>query len=295
MMPEKKSNSTLDIGEQKSGRSPAVIFLHIPKTAGTTLLSILDRQYPAQSIHSFGGDAHASVAQFKALDEQSRAQIQLLRGHMAFGLHEYLPEPVVYFTILRDPVARVISYYNYILRTPPHYLYEEVTSKKMSLHDLLDSELPLMMNDGQVRLISGVWGEPGFDEVTPVILETAKKNLADYFVVVGLMEHFDQTLCLLKENLGWEEDMTYQRLNVSKQGSKAHQLPAATVDLVKKVNQQDIALYAYAQERFAQQCAQRGPLFPLRLRQFQLQNRIKPTLKKLRSYSIRTALRARFR
>lgn len=279
---------------------PAAIFLHIPKTAGTTLLDILDRQYPPEAIHSFGGDAHASVAQFKALDEQSRAQVRLLRGHMAYGLHEYLPQPAVYFTILRDPVARVISYYNYILRTPPHYLYETVTNNNMSLQDLLESELPLMMNDGQVRLIAGVWGEPAFGQVTTGMLETAKKNLTDSFIVVGLTEQFDKTLYLLKENLNWSQPITYRQLNVAPQAAEENQIPpatasAATIKLVKRLNQHDTALYAYAQELFKQQCAQQGALFGLRVRTFQLINKYQPALKKARTYSLRTKLRSLFK
>jgi hypothetical protein len=278
--------------KQAAGQPAAAIFLHIPKTAGTTLLSILDRQYPKQAIHSFGGDAHVSVAEFKALDDESRAQIRLLRGHMAYGLHEYLPGSVVYFTVLRDPVARVISYYNYIRRTPPHYLYDVVTQQNMSLPDLLESKLPLMMNDGQVRLISGVWGEPAFGGVTEEMLEKAQKNLARSFIVVGLTERFDQTLCLLKENLNWQQDITYQRLNVSRQGLAGRGLPAAAVDLIQRVNRQDIALYAYARELFKAQCAQRGPLFPWRVRMFQLTNKYKPVLKRLRAFSVRTTLRS---
>lgn len=284
------------LSQQSHNHQPsAAIFLHIPKTAGTTLLDILDRQYPAAAIHSFGGDAHASVAQFKAMDEQSRAQIRLLRGHMAYGLHEYLPRPAPYFTILRDPVARVISYYNYILRTPPHYLYETVTSNNMSLQELLESGLPLMMNDGQVRLISGVWGEPGFGEVTPEMLETAKKNLAESFIVVGLTEQFDRTLCLLKEKLNWSQPTTYQRLNVAPHSSKKSHLPAATLDLLKRANQQDGALYAFAQELFAQQCAQQGPLFDFRVRRFQLVNKLQPAIKKVRTYSVRAKFRTLFK
>jgi hypothetical protein len=290
-MPNKKSNSIQTAGEQDNMSSPAVIFLHIPKTAGTTLLDILDRQYPPEVVHSFGADAHKSAAQFKSLDKESRRNIRLLRGHMAYGLHEYLPNPVVYFTVFREPVARVISYYNFIRRTPGHYLYDEVTSKDLSLHDPLESGLPLMMNDAQVRLISGVWGEPAFGEVSLAMLETAKKNLADSFIVVGLTEQFDKTLSLLKEKLNWQQDIAYQRLNVTGQGVTKNQLPGATVKLIKRVNRQDIALYAYAQDLFNEQCSQQGALFEFRVRYFQFLNKYQPLIKKFRTYSIRAKLK----
>ncbi len=269
-----------------------VIFLHIPKTAGTTLLNILDRQYPPEIVYSFGADAHASVAEFQALDEEKRSAIRLLRGHMAYGLHDYLPGSPNYFTVLREPAARVISYYNFIRRTPDHYLYEEVVGRDMSLYDLLQSGLPLMMNDAQVRLISGVWGEPPFGAVTPVMRQTAEKNLADSFVVVGITEQYDKTLLLLKEKLGWQQDISYERLNVSSQGATAQTLSADTIDLIKQVNQQDIALYAYAVALFQEQCAQQGAAFPLRVRRFQFLNRYGAQLEQARTYSIRAKLKS---
>lgn len=293
-MSENQSTIGLTARGTARGVRPTAIFLHIPKTAGTTLLNILDRQYAPETIHSFGGDAHASVAQFKAMDPASRTHIRLLRGHMAFGLHECLPGPSIYFTVLRDPVARVISYYRYILRTPPHYLYEEVTQKKMSLEDLLESGLPLMMNDGQVRLISGVWGEPGFGEVTPEMLERAKKNMCDAFVVTGLMEQFDRTLCLLKEVLAWKQPITNRRLNVSPQGDQKSPLSPHTIELVQRINRQDLALYRFAQALFAEQCALQGPLFDARVRLFQMQNRLRPPGDRLRTYSLRAKLRSLF-
>jgi hypothetical protein len=291
-MLDRRSNSIQTEAEQDNGNPAPVIFLHIPKTAGTTLHDILDRQYPPEEVHSFGADAHASVAQYKSLDEESRNKIRLLRGHMAFGLHEYMPNVAGYFTILRDPVSRVISYYNFIRRTPDHYLYDQVIGNDLSLHALLESGLPLMMNDAQVRLISGVWGEPAFAEVSPAMLDSAKKNLADAFIVVGLTEQFDKTLCLLKEKLNWQQDITYQRLNVSRQGMTEKQLPKATVELIKHVNRQDIALYAYAQDLFKEQCSQQGFLFGFRVRYFQFLNKYGLDIKKFRTYSIRAKLRS---
>jgi hypothetical protein len=270
------SNSFQTVAKQDNDSQPAVIFLHIPKTAGTTLLRILDRQYPPEVVHSFGADAHQSVVEYKALGEETRNKIRLLRGHMAYGLHEYLPNAAGYFTVLREPVARVISYYNFIRRTPDHYLYDEVIGKDLSLHALLESGLPLMMNDAQVRLLSGVWGEPEFGEVSLAMLETAQQNLADSFIVVGLTEQFDKTLLLLKEKLNWQQDISYQRLNVTRQGVSEKRLPKETVELIKRVNRQDIALYAYAQDLFKEQCSQQGLLFGSRVRYFQFLNKYQP-------------------
>ena len=129
------------------------------------------------------------------------------------------------------------------------------------------------------------------------MLETAQQNLADSFIVVGLTEQFDKTLLLLKEKLNWQQDISYQRLNVTRQGVSEKRLPKETVELIKRVNRQDIALYAYAQDLFKEQCSQQGLLFGSRVRYFQFLNKYQPEMdiKKLRTYSVRAKLRSLLR
>lgn len=249
-----------------------VIFPHIPKTAGTTLLNILDRHYPAPHIYSLGLDAHAAVNAFKTLPAAERRQIRLLRGHMPFGLHADLPQPSTYITVLRDPIERVVSEYYFILRTPQHYLHDMVAKNNMSLKALLESEMALMMNDGQTRLLSGVWGKAAFGDCSPADLELARQHLSQYFSVVGLTERFDETLLLLKRTLGWRQDIFYRPQNVADNHSDRQALDAGTLALVAEVNQQDLALYAHAQVLFTAQLERQSPLFPLQVKLFQWAN-----------------------
>ena len=265
--------------------NPTVIFLHIPKAAGTTLHRILERQYPPTAIFSIGSDAHTSIREFKELPDAQRAAIRLFRGHMPYGLHSYLPQPATYFTILRDPVERVISYYHYILRTPDHYLHDTVVGQKMSLKALLESGLPIMMNDTQVRLISGVWADVGFGECTPDILEMARHHLAQSFSVVGLAEQFDATLLMLKRTYGWGR-MFYVRENVGR--GRDPQIDPETLALIRQFNQLDHTLYTEAQTQFLQHQQQLGATFQARLALFRLGNQL---YQLIRTHSVRALLR----
>lgn len=264
-----------------------IIFLHIPKTAGTTLNHILDRQYPARAVHKFGPHAQASVAAFKTMPQTDKARIQLLSGHMGFGLHTAFPQAATYFTMLRDPVERVLSYYHFIHRTPDHYLYDTIVSNNMSLLECLENKIPVMMNNGQTRLLSGVWGKVGFGKCDADMLAVAQENLVKHFAVVGLMEEFDASLLLLQQAFAWE-NIFYKRRNVTKEQK---QVDEATREAVLAVNQLDLKLYAFAQELFAEQAAAQGRLFPARVRLFQLQNWLHGTYWELRRHSLRVYLR----
>src|SRR5678815_616084 len=98
----------------RTSAKPTVIFLHIPKTAGSTLDKIIDHQYKRTSIFT---RAYISMDEFKILPEAHREKIRVLRGHMHFGVHEYLPQSSIYITILRNPIDRVISHYYMVLRS----------------------------------------------------------------------------------------------------------------------------------------------------------------------------------
>jgi hypothetical protein len=283
------------MSKQSSNIPKPAIFLHIPKTAGTTLHDIIERQYAHDTIYTFGSDAHAAVKEFKNLSFAEREKIQLLRGHMAFGLHEFLPATNQYFTVLRDPVQRVISYYNFILRTPDHYLYEVVQTGNLSLFELLKSELPLMMNDAQVRLLSGVWGDVGFGEVSRAMLQTAVRNLEQYFLVVGLTKEFDKTLFLLRKSLNWRSDTYYERKNVTRQGTNQRDLSVETIDLIKQKNQMDIALYQFARSLFIRQIKDQGLLFPFKVKVFQVRNWWQPIYRQYRHYSIRSSIQSKIK
>ncbi len=90
----------------------ALIFLHIPKTAGTTLNRIIDWQYDPRVI--FTVDPHRirpTINHFYALPEERRRRLQVVRGHPPYGVHELLPQGAIYTTSLRDPVARLVSSY----------------------------------------------------------------------------------------------------------------------------------------------------------------------------------------
>ena len=61
---------TRDIAQRGDGTEDKVLlFLHIPKTAGTTLNSIIHKQYAPEVIYNVAGpDLAKSIEKFKTLD-----------------------------------------------------------------------------------------------------------------------------------------------------------------------------------------------------------------------------------
>src|ERR1051325_3091753 len=135
----------------------ALLFLHIPKAGGTTLHSVIERQFsPAVTFSITGMTPSQSIKEFIELPPERRERIRLLKGHMPYGLHKYLSVPATYITMLRDPVDRVVSHYYFVRRSPGVGHHSEVSSGRMGLDDFVRERASIGANNDQTRLISGV-------------------------------------------------------------------------------------------------------------------------------------------
>jgi hypothetical protein len=249
-----------------------VIFLHVPKAAGSSLQRILDYQY--KPTNTFSISRSRTVEEFKQLPRERREKIRLLKGHMYFGLHEFLPSPSTYITVLRDPVDRIISLYYFVLQSPHHSHHKLVTSQNMSLEDYFYSGRKRQLNNGQTRLLSGIDSTViDFGQCSTAMLESAKKNLQEHFLVFGITERFDETLILMKRALGWKNPF-YVKHNVTKDRPSKENVSRDILDLIKKYNELDIELYNYAKKMFEERISQQGDSFEKELSMFQHLNKV---------------------
>ncbi len=230
-----------------------LVFVHIPKAAGSTFYQVLNRQYPiSRTVHIEGGlEKQTSINNFRKLPDEKRLRLKCVRGHIPFGMHRWMSPDTTYVTILRDPVKRIVSEYHYVRNTPKHFFHSELLSKGISLDDYIQMKVDTNEINIQTRWISGcVDFEALTESQTPLpsnALELAKENIKSHFSVCGLAESFDESLLLMQKVLGWK-CVLYRTKNVGKQRSRS-QLPSSTQKLIKKHSQYDMELYDFAQSR----------------------------------------------
>lgn len=276
---------------------PTIIFVHILKTGGMTLNTIIEKHYsPDRTYSTFPSRHHpqGSLETFHQFTEAQKAKLDVLYGHMSYGLHEYLPRSAVYFTLLRDPVDRVISRYYHIHRDPKSLLHEEIQSGQMDLVDFTKHMAEAgQMDNLQTRVIAGNWVLRGYGECDEQMLATAKENLKK-FAVIGLMERFDETCLLLQRAFGWR-DVYYTKRNVTKSRPLQADIPDQTLQILQAHNQFDMALYEYAVELFEKQVRQQGPSFAKDVQLYQWKNGRLSSLRQLywqaREISIRNYIK----
>ena len=237
----------------------ALIFMHIPKCGGSTLISILNRVVPESRRFRLGSDIAGSRMALAALPDSERLHIDLLYGHLSYGWHELLfPRQAQYITIVREPVARVVSHYNFVRSREWHYLHSQVVDAKMTLADYVESGITTEVNDGQVRQISGVedivqapYGrsEVGYGEDHGALLEKAWENIERHFLLVGLLERFDESVRRLRQLTGLRIG-AYHAKNVVGPNAATRFPTPREVDLIRRYNHQDCELYHRCKEVF---------------------------------------------
>ena len=255
---------------------PTVIFLHIGKTAGSTMRQVLRRQFPSSEIMVVRSPIRDprrlrredTLAYFANLPEQERMRPRLILGHTIFGLHEFVPRPSTYITLLRDPLSLVVSQYGYVRRTPGHWLHQ--TALQMSLEEYVQSGVSLEMDNSQTRAISGDVSTE-FGHCSREMLDAAARHIAESFTFVGLTERFDETLVLLGEAFGWSR-LAYVRVNVAPIRER-QVLPSETTAMIRGQNVLDQELYDRTADAF-QRSMEVYPSFDHDLRRLRRRNSV---------------------
>lgn len=262
----------------KTAEDPAVIFTHIPKTAGTSLRHIVQSQFQPHQVFEFYNlrtqppKVLKGIEKYRSLSKTRQRAIEFISGHVGFGLHEYLQRPCTYITVLRDPVERVISYYYFLGRTQNEIVRDKSLAEFIKTwggaHNSMTCYLSGLTLKAQLQ-------EPDVDlkslQFERTILERAKANLERYFQVVGFVDRFDETCILLKQKLGWNFSSFYVRKNVANR-NYLDEVDPADLDLIYKYNELDLELYSHARGMFEKTIADLGDRFEQDLANFQLDN-----------------------
>ena len=224
-----------------------VVYTHVPKTGGTTLDYIMQAAMAAgrkrgrrlRFQREGAPPRRARNQQLLDIDQVTDEQLaacDYLSGHFAFGIHARLQRPCLYITLLRDPVARLLSNVRFGM---DHGKWTRDTP----ISEIV--EQGRLIDNMQTRQIAGI-----ADRDTPCTSETlatAIENLRSHYAVVGTTERFDDTLKILITLFGWP-DIAYSNRQVSKAPTDPN-LESRVRSAAERHFAFDMDLYAYASAR----------------------------------------------
>src|SRR5262245_40331794 len=210
-----------------------LVFVHLPKTAGSTISAIVRARYP--------GYVRGTQPEW---DEWITGRVALppapaYLGHMPYGIHLMLGRPVDYVTMVRHPVARAVSHYHYLRQHPDHGAHRE------ALVPLEDWAATTEMNLVTLRLAGGTPEDRILARRQNGKLLHVAIDHAEEFLAIGMQERFEESLALLSRRLGW--GVPHYR---SRKVSHPYPAPSArAVQILVERNQLDVALFDYLRQR----------------------------------------------
>jgi hypothetical protein len=236
----------------------ALYFLHIPKTAGGTLIYTLDNYFDQQDI--FPALLLSDLLKTPDLLERIN-QSRFIRGHFDAVTLSLIQRPLRVFTFLRNPVERTLSQFAHVSRHPEvaYWDSDEHFNHHISLDDFLQTpQAEEFLANIQVRSLTSEWSGVEklrfWDTTSPVMPDETRLALArrrlDTCVVVGIQERFDDSLRLLAYTFGFPMPEQVNNYNVSGERVQSTALSDTARDRLRALNQLDEALYHDGCERF---------------------------------------------
>lgn len=222
-------------------RNTNVAFLHIPKTAGTSLFEFVKFNYPADRLQLFYPPERTDL-------ERMHGVGNALIGHFSYGMQERVFDDCELVTFLRDPVARLISNVHYMSRyytstaVPDDHSLRHFFESTENVFDVLGKVRLWYLDNALVRMISGVHDQVPYGGMQREHLERAIENL-QAFRFVGFQERFDADLLRLSRRMSLRPLLS--KANVTRNARS----PAASVlEQVRPLVELDREFYQHAGE-----------------------------------------------
>lgn len=247
-----------------ASQTKPLLFLHLPKTAGTsfnlTLLNLFGDAHVLRLAMDEPG-THPKIQQLLAAPDP---ELACLTGHLPAFLFSAHMDKFRGFTILRNPIQRVMSLYRFLHKHTAAELAQNGLAPGFDFDAFITGRNPRLysqVNNGMVRMLCDQEGAvyPRHDlfwkvDREPALLESAAALLET--IDFGLSEHMPETLAMFSESLALEYKLPDIVENTTEPGSE--ESAAANIRKIAETNILDIALYEHAAALFARRLNRRS-------------------------------------
>lgn len=213
-----------------------VLFLHIPKAAGTSLRNAL--------IKTFGPcPAPFGISRVSAAEAAAWAPYPLISGHMSRADQvRWFPDRRL-FVVLREPIDRCISAIYYLRSIPAHIGENVVAAQTLPVIEFVDHPLGRRsLTNNMVRQLGGHVSDEVDASTLPSLLDRAKETLlqAEW---VGFKE-------TLARDFARVSSAPIERENVTPNRPAWDDIPLEVIARLRELNVYDAQLWEWAKETF---------------------------------------------
>lgn len=211
-----------------------ILFIHIPKTSGTSL-----RKY----LHQIG-----NVERTPMIELKPGSKADIISGHIFYKYAEQFYPDADYITILRHPVDRAVSHFMHIKQDRHHYLHKRCTGTTLS-EFIRDPSVNQTISNLQTKYLSAM---PSVADVPTIEVSRIRASLdeartiLDKFFYVGFQEDHVGLVRGLFCKLGLSEPKVEQRKTNNYRTTLSHKDAKVLIEL----NKVDMQLYEYARREY---------------------------------------------
>ena len=225
---------------------PQICFLHLAKTAGSSINEILRRRF---------SDLSGVWLTPEDLDQRPARALKhlgLVSAHFSINHLPLLSDHRFLFTFLREPVDRVISSYYHLHwyeGAPEPDNVALMSAKSKTFHDFLRDDHPQVRSFTENLQAHGLVSDWRGEKRT-VVPDLGRRAIEamNQFDFVGIFEHYEKSLRALFQLLRWrmEPGEATTVVNKTRNRPRVDEIEPKTLGLICELNQADQELYEHA-------------------------------------------------
>lgn len=250
------------IGKIISPDQPSqIVFIHIPKTAGTSLNQMFDEAFPDLTLPHYNGSS-------LLIGDKLRRKKPIIRGHFHYCLISSLVPDLKLITFLRNPIDLTLSSFEFMKAHPETWLGK--LAQGSILDFLNDANVGVHASNLQTRMLGSeidslkiyadyVNHKISYDEyianydklnkyqVDEKVLTRAKARLEN-FMHVGFTDTFADDCSVLFTKLGVDCPAIKHSNKTPLKFNKRNSYSTTVIETISKMNEYDMQLWEYAKK-----------------------------------------------
>ena len=246
--PSRKVRDADPVWLSDTHRSQLLCFVHVPKAAGTSLKNVLFRVYG----RGFVANRRLADNPPETVTPEQAKDILAIGGHLPYGFHRrfgpqangadaaglFAGRELIYVSVVRNPVDRLLSLCRFVRTFPPHPLHQQakhMTSAQFFDH-LVETGNKAILGNQQCSLLTG--GQP----------DRAIEYADNRFFAVSTTAGIAAMVDALGERLDWPE-VEIENKNVSPRSLTDESDRRTAEALCDQFCKGDIALFEHVQAK----------------------------------------------